>query len=226
MISTTMLPAAATDYKVGVKVGDTADYTYLDTVSNPTAIGTLHIKITYINGTDVTILVQELYLNNSIGWTDYLTGTVLSDLSEPQQYLVPANLSQGDNIYGETGLLDKTITMIVGGQARTVNHFKFTGLWRPPIDISISEEAYYDKITGLLVESILTWTNLRDGTTHSDIQTLTSTTAFNSSDTAFTPNPAETTVAPLIIAAAIAFIAVTVAVAAITQRRKLKTTTH
>lgn len=235
MISTIMLPVSATDYtKVGVKVGDTADYTYSNSFSNPTATGRFRIQILKIAGTEVAINVRELYLNNSEGPALPLAGNVAADDSETFPYLVVANLSQGDNLVREDNAvfqwwrIDKTTTMIAAGQNRIVNHAKFTGPENTPINVVYySNEAYYDKITGLLVASIITDTQL-NGAKHTWTQILNSTTAFtglNSTGPTIL-SPEETTVAPLIIAAAIAFIAVTVAAAAITQRRKLKTTTH
>ena len=119
--------------------------------------------------------------------------------------------------------------MIAAGQTRTVNHAKFTGPETAPIDVVYySNEAYYYKITGLLVESIITDTQ-QNGIKHTWNRTLYSTTAFtglNSTGPTILPSE-ETNAATPITAAAIAFIAVTVvAVAIITQHRKQKTTTR
>jgi hypothetical protein len=87
---------------------------------------------------------------------------------------------------------------------------------------SISNEYYYDKITGLLVESICTVSGelspYPNGTKASYIQMLTSTTAFTALD------PEESTTARLINAAGIAVVAGMMVAAAITQRRQQKTT--
>ena len=244
MLSTMTLQVSATDYtKAGVKVGDTADYTYSNSFSTPTATGRFHIQILEIAGFYVRLNSRELYLNNSEGPALLLAGNVSADDSETFPYLVVANLSQGDNLVREDDArfqwwpIDNTTIMIAAGQNRTVNHTKFTGQEHLPTNvIYYSNEAYYDKITGLLIASIITDTN-QDGTKHTWTQILNSTTAFtglNSTGQTILP-PEETTAAPPNpnIAATIAFTAITaplaialVAAAAITQHRKPKTTTH
>jgi hypothetical protein len=256
MISTLMLPVSATDYtKIGVKVGDTADYTY----SSPTGNGTLdvvrfRIEILQIAGTNVTIDIRELYLNNSEGpdnivadnvssianqmlfspyigtWAYYQNNVLVRSGKTYPAYLVVADLSQGDNLFSDSSPSTwspvNTITMIAAGQTRTVNHAKYTGIEHLPMNVVYySNEAYYDKITGLLVASIITDTR-QDGTKDTWTQILNSTTAFTGLNTTGpTTLPEETTVPLLIIPAAIAFIAVTVAAANTTQHRKQKTTT-
>jgi hypothetical protein len=259
-ISTIMLPAAAIDYtKIGVREGDTADYTSSTMTGmgeTSTGIGVIttigfHIEILQISGENVSINVRDIYANNSEGPNATFFGNMSSSNYEIFLYLIPANLSQGD--YAVTApsqyyIADSyhivgTTTMLVAGVYRIVNHVQSSDpIFIPgaPIDLgglmimkeTCSYDAYYDKVTGLLVSADLTVTNyvttgwIKEVGTY--IQTLTSTTAFNSSDTTFTPNPAETTTPLPIIAEAIAFIASTVAIAvaaaAITQRRKLKTT--
>jgi hypothetical protein len=261
-LSTMTLAVSATDYtKVGVKVGDVADYTY----SYPTGNGTLdvirfRIEILQIVGTNVTIDSRELYLNNSEGpasiyaddvssianqmlftpyvgtWT-FSQDNVLESGKTYPAYLVVADLSEGDNLFSDsspsTWTPVITITMTAAGQTRTVNLAKYTGIELLPVDVvSYSNEAYYDKITGLLVASVITDTR-QDGTKDTWSQILNSTTAFTGlylTGSTILPQEETTTPTPT-IAAEIAFIALTIpvavtAAAAITQRRKLKTTTH
>jgi hypothetical protein len=122
--------------------------------------------------------------------------------------------------------------MIAAGQIRIVNHARFTGTEHLPINVVYySNEAYYDKITGLLVASIITDTRL-DGTKDTWTRILNSTTAFtglNSTGPTILPTilpTEETTVALLVTTAAIAMVALTMIAAAITQHKQRKTTTH
>jgi hypothetical protein len=244
-----MLTVSATDYtRVGVKVGDTADYTY----SNPIATGTLatggfHIEILQVNGTNVTFDLRCVYLNNSQGpdikqtsnITDYSLQQelVTPHLSIRDNILIAANLSTGNNInysaeYYPAGMaIDWTITMYVAGHYRAVNHAQHSGeiptrlllVWGETW--SYSYEAYYDKITGLLVEADISVTGplppYGNGTKESLIETLTSTTAFtNSTDITLEVNP--TITLPMIVnTAIIAVVAVTMVAAAITSARIL-----
>jgi hypothetical protein len=109
--------------------------------------------------------------------------------------------------------------MIVAGQYRLVNHVTYTGpgplIFVPPgVNITYSYEAYYDKITGLIVKGIITFMGA------SYIETLTSTTAFN---TLPPLNPEEQAIALPFITAAIAIVPLTLVAVAITQHRKQKT---
>jgi hypothetical protein len=232
MISTIMLPVSATDLtRIGVKVGDTADYTF----SNPTANGTLatgrfRIHILGINGTIVTIDLRSVYLNNSEGRDNIITGDVSSGDNPIFPYLIPADLGQGDYIDNLVMWVDRTTTMIVAGQNRIVNHFDgITSLPMIPAGVNWtwSNDVYYDKLTGLLVK--WNWTlagyfsPYPNGTKVSYIKMLTSTTAFDASASS-TLSPEDKAIALPVITAAIAFIAVIIAAAVITQQRKLRTT--
>jgi hypothetical protein len=247
-----MSAVSATDYtQVGVKVGETADYTYSTTTANGTGTGRFHIEILQINGTDVTISEQELRPNNSEGpavtYTDnvssianqqffspYVSTYTYSQNNSPVKtgetypaYLVVANLNQGDNLFsdispGFTWSPIKTITMLVAGQTRTVNQATYTGFHSARFlevgeNYSYSNEAYFDKITGLLVESNITtaWGFYPNMTKISLIAMLTSTSAFTSP-----------IAVPLITTAVTAIVAVTIIAATITSHKKLKTTTN
>jgi hypothetical protein len=216
--------ASATDNtKVGVKVGDTADYTY--SISTPS--GTLdteryRIEILQIASTDVTIDLRSVYLNNSEGPDNIITGNVSSGDNPIFPYLIPANLGQGDYVDNLVMWVDNTTTMIVAGQYRTVNHFDMI-ISLPAIPAGVnwtwSNDVYYDKITGLLVK--WNWTlagyfsPYPNGTRISYIRTLTSTTAFTSPITV-----------PLITTAGTAVVAITIVAAIATSHRKLKTTAN
>jgi hypothetical protein len=243
MISTITLTIAATDYtQVGVKVGDSADYTYPTTTANGTVTERFRIEILQVAGTNVTIGQRDLYLNNSEGPAFNFTYDISIGTNEFQQYLVASNLGPGDNLNQVDNpsfawwRIDMTTVMNVLGQFRTVNHAQYTGPIFGPNMIpgekrTYSNELYYDKTTGLLVEMNITVTDslppYANETKTSYIQTLTSTTAF----TFNTIRPEEGTIPLnttnlLITTAAIAIVAVTMVAAAITQHRKQKTTTN
>lgn len=230
-ISTIMPLASATSYaQVGVHVGDTADYNYTSPTANGTVTATFHIQILQISGTSVTISEQEVYLGNTLG-PDTSTGDISATYNTVQQYLVPANLNPGDNIFAGEWLIDNTTTMTVAGQNRTVNHFEYIGIMyfpmiRPGENFSYSDEAYYDKITGLLVQGNITVTGglspCPNGTKGSYIKTLTSTTAFTSADSA----EPTTGVVLQVTTGVIALIAVTIIAATISSHKRLKTTAN
>jgi hypothetical protein len=255
VLPTTMSTVSATDYtKVGVRVGDTADYTY----SSPAANGTLdvrrfRIEILQIAGTNVTIDIRELYLNNSEGPDNTVADNVSSSVNQMlfspyirtfayyhnnllvksgktyPAYLVVAGLSQGDNLFPDfspsTWSPIDTITMYVAGQNRIVNQVTYIGIILAPAPINMnfySNKLYYDKDTGLLVESNIT-VGFYSGEKDRYIATLNSTTAFAT----FPPlSPGEKAIAPLVFTAGIAVVAVVMVAVAIAQRRQRKTTTN
>jgi hypothetical protein len=95
--------ASATDYtKVGVRVGDTAVYT----CTTPTGTTRFRIEILQIAGTNVTISERELYPNNTEGPAHSSTGDISTVNNPIQEYLVPAGLSQGDNIIADWWHID------------------------------------------------------------------------------------------------------------------------
>jgi hypothetical protein len=243
ILITTISTASATNYaQVGVRVGDTADYTS----SYPTANGTLtterfHIEILQIAGTNVTIEFRWVLLNNSEGPAIILNGDLagyypIPEYGVPDIILVAANLGVGDNLYQVPNTLlawwriDKTTTMFVAGWYRRVNHAEYTGPLSLPVlrgNFTYSNEAYYDETTGLLVETNITVTGALspypNGTKASYITTLTTTTAFS----ALPPlNPESKAIALPVTTAAIAVVALTMIAAATTQHRKRKTTTN
>jgi hypothetical protein len=254
ILPATMSTVSATDYaKVGVRVGDTADYTY----SSPAANGTLDVKrfcieILQIAGTNVTIDMRELYLNNSVrlhnifnddvsfggyqqlfnpyvaNFTFYQNNSLVRGERYPA-YLVAAGLSEGDNLFPDfspsTWSPINTITMLVAGRIRTVNHAKYIGIILAPAPMNMnfySNEVYYDKDTGLLVESNIT-TGFYSGEKDSYIAILNYTTAFPT----FPPlSPEEKAIAPLVFTVGIAAVAVIMVAVAIAQRRQRKTATN
>ena len=251
ILSTTISTVSATDYtKVGVRVGDIAGYassTLTGFGETSTGIGTItvvgyYIEILQIAGTNVTINVRDIFPDNSKGPNIIVFGNVSSSDSQILLYLIPANLSQGDNIGTDSYHIDRTTTMIVGGTNRTVNHLQgypeYISVPGAPfnpggpdiVNSTLSYDAYYDKITGLLVKADITNTVYYGGNyweVYTYIQTLTSTTVFPMQNTTFaSQNPEANTIAPILITAAGIAIAVTMVAVAIAQHRRQKTTTN
>jgi hypothetical protein len=230
MISTMMLPAAATNYvAVGVRAGDTADYVF----STPTSSGKLTIQVLQIDGTNVTVNMQETYTNGTAEPYDIITGNLAPAPGTPNllfPYLVPANLSQGDIVFpiniqtNEQYAINETITMNVNGLNRTVNYLNYT-LTEPELGF-YSLQAYWDKATGLAIQTNETITGkivaLPEIPAGSYVYNLTSTTAFTTTQ----PTANATALLILTIGAGIlvAAAALTITAAAITQHGKPKTT--
>jgi hypothetical protein len=136
--------ASAVDYtKVGVKVGDTADYSA--GIGNTTS--RLRMHVTQIVGTNVTLLFRNLDTDGSETDGYNLTGNI-GGLNLIYVFLVVPNLNQGDPIFSGAPpgfAIDQQTTMTVAGSNRIVNHYG--------ISISdVSVDIYWDKITGLAVK--------------------------------------------------------------------------
>jgi chitodextrinase len=152
---------AAEDYtKIGVKVGDTAEYSFTMTgVPTPT---TLSYLISNVTGTNVTI--------SSAGST-IVSGNVSAGGNGIWLYLIAANLTAGDPLYvGAPYSINETITMTAAGESRAINHFNLT---TTVSGYTVIEEIYWDKLTGLMtgINDYISgsgWTN----------QTLTTTSLF------------------------------------------------
>lgn len=173
MLSITTLPTSATDYtKVGVKVGDTADYSY----STPTEAGRLRIHIQKIAGTTVTVGFSTLNPDGSEKPLGNVTGDLSGTFNPLFGSLIASDLSQNDSIFpGSIYTIDKTTTMIVTGVNRTVNHVSYSQTSGPSGNHQYLD-AYWDKATGLSVKLNSTITG--EFANASLISNLTSTTAF------------------------------------------------
>jgi hypothetical protein len=213
MLSTTALPTSAADYtKVGVKVGDTADYVY----SNPEGNGIIQIYVQQITGTNVTLNINTI---NVHGFTpSIVTGDLSGTINIIFLYLVASNLSQGDSAMQGSNqyTIDKTSTMIVTGVNRTVNHISYT--FSDPSG-SYNLDAYWDKTTGLRIKSNITisgwFANATRRQAGSYITNLASTTAFNTWTTI------DPTTLPIIVGGVTAIlVAVAIAVFALEKQKK------
>jgi hypothetical protein len=185
VLSLIMLPtmtslASATDYtKVGVKVGDTANYSY----SNPQGNGTLQINVQQITGTNVTINIKKINSNGSSTPDNIVTGNLSAPTNKILLYLVASNLTQGDSVTPGHQLLtiDKTTTMKIQGINRTVIHVSYALVISDMDFGGYYFDAYWDKSTGLGIKSVITVSGFFATVgmpAGSYITNLTSTTAF------------------------------------------------
>jgi hypothetical protein len=158
VVSTAFNPAAAApNYQlVGVKVGNTADYSTSIGNSTYTSPDTrLHISVFSINGALVTFNSTYYFSNGTAdpepdkSFQVNVTKPIFLDWIS----LVAANLSAHDPIYqGSTITINETTSMIVVGANRTVNHLSLAGM----------ENFYWDLATGIMVKMnfwLLLWLN-------------------------------------------------------------------
>jgi hypothetical protein len=162
--SATATLSQSADYnKVGVKVGDTAEYSV--SVSSTDEVSMV-INITNVSAPTVEINVTFYFsthpTQNETFIYDVSTGTGFIPI------LTAPGLSVGDPIYlGSSGMINDTIAMTVAGTSRSVNHFNYSA---PSFSYG---EYYWDKNTGLLVKSSFGNPNFSENIS------LTSTTSFN-----------------------------------------------
>lgn len=214
-------PASATDYtKVGVKVGDIADYSC--TIGQLTE--RIRIRILQITGTNVTIEVCLISnIDGSEEPIDIITGNLSANTGTLINYLVAANLGKGDTaIPGRPEYtIDNTTTVIITGLNRTVNHSCHYAAVLP-YGREWVFEYYWDKATGLAAKiNRTTWSTgpirANDSWSRSLFSnytaTLISTTAFTTQNTGQDP------VTLLVSASAVTIVLATIAIAAITQKK-------
>jgi hypothetical protein len=147
--------ALAADYeKVGVKVGNIADY---ETSLTSSDYNRTHILIYGIVGTVIYLNLTYYHPNGVVGSESQLVGDVFAGGGYLFAYLLAANLTAGDPIYSNAPeKINETITMIVAGTSRTVNHLSV---------ITSNEyfDAYWDKATGLMTKLnfwLIGWINM------------------------------------------------------------------
>jgi hypothetical protein len=147
--------ALAADYeKVGVKVGNTADY---ETSLTSSDYNRTHILVYGIVGTIIYLNFTYYHPNGVVGSESQLVGDVFAGGGYLFAYFLAANLTAGDPIYSNAPeKINETITMTVAGTPRTVNH-------RSVITNNEYFDAYWDKPTGLMTKLnfwLLGWINM------------------------------------------------------------------
>ena len=146
-------PSWAADYnKVGVKVGDTADYAIQE--DNP-EVTRLHLYVDGISETTITLELTYYFENGTQESTEQLTGDIGIGSGVLYLFLITPNLVEGDAIYsGAPATIDKTFMMSTAGVSRLVNHYS---VGDPTLD------CYWDQSTGLIVKRtfwLFGWMNL------------------------------------------------------------------
>jgi hypothetical protein len=132
----------AADYtKVGLNVGNTADY---QTSVTGRAYNRTHLLVYGIVGTVIYGNFTDYNPDNTVNQTYQIIGDILLGSNNIFFFFTAANLTAGDPIYsGASWTINETITMTVAGTSRTVNHIRTAdGLF----------EAYWDKATGLMTK--------------------------------------------------------------------------
>jgi len=168
LLSASLTSSLAADYtKVGVKMGDTADYLFAS--SDRKMDGAVaHVSIQKVEGTKVTINGTIRYPNGTMQ-AQSISGDVYSGQNSSYYFLICANLTQGDQVYsGSQMKITETISMSIVGALRDVNHFSSE-------NILASFNIYWDKLSGLMVRLD------GSGFGYSITATLTNTTAWSPS---------------------------------------------
>jgi hypothetical protein len=132
----------AADYtKVGVKLGNVADY---ETGVSYAAYNRTQMLVYGIVGAVITLNFTVYNRDGTINQTFQIVGDPSIGGYPIFLYLIAANLTAGDPIYPWAAwTINETVTMTVAGTSRTVNH-----LYLP----DGSFEAYWDKETGLMTK--------------------------------------------------------------------------
>jgi len=132
----------APDYtKVGVKLGDTADYRTSFTV---TTWNRTHILVYGIVGTVITLNYTFYDPSGTVGSSGQMVGDIYNGAGSIVDYLIAADLTALNPIYvGAAEAINDTSQMTVAGALRTINHIDYYGGFF---------EAYWDQATGLMTE--------------------------------------------------------------------------
>lgn len=140
--------ASAADYtKVGVKVGDIADY---KTSTDWGTYNRTHLLVYGVVGTVVYLNFTDYNTDGTVNNTRQIMGDILIGTWPIYLYLTAANLTAGDPIWsGSWAKINETITMTVAGASRTVNHLRTRASSQMPDG---TFEVYWDKETGLMTK--------------------------------------------------------------------------
>jgi hypothetical protein len=167
-----MNSTTATDYtKVGVKVGDTADY---KTASSVSSDNKTRIYVIYISGTIVTADYMSFFPNGTLHSSTSWTGNISSYEYPIYLVLLAAGLKTGDHLGTDPSspTIDVNTTLNTAGTSRLANHAHATSYLG--VLLLSYLDAYWDQQTGLLIQgnffALGLWLNF----------TLISTTVFSS----------------------------------------------
>jgi len=139
LVSSTFIVASrAADYtKIGVKVGDSANYSV---ESHAHSCDRLQINVTEVTGTVVNLTYTYSWSNGTIVNSGHDRGDVSTGYHD---FLYCGGLKKGDLTYiGSTWYFNDTVTMEFAGANRTVN----------VLYASVTE--YFDQATGMVVKLV------------------------------------------------------------------------
>lgn len=194
--------SGAADYtRVGVVVGDTADYAI--TASDPSDVfnaSRAHLNVVNINGTIVTLNITWFkpdgsVANHALGPSDITTSNPLSGA-----FIIAAGLSKGDPLCpGSFFRINDTVSIIVANISRFASHLSYTvkAMTNPLVNY------YWDNETGLALRVAVDWSG---GYTHYE---MTSTSTFSRN------NPSDQGTTLLLLAAGIIGVAAVVIAAVV-----------
>jgi hypothetical protein len=151
LFAATVQTSQAVDYtKVGVKVGDTADYS-VTSQGGGTGFqnGTMHLEVKSVSGTIVSV---DLSGTGIVSGTT-VTGNISTGSGSIFPYLIASGLTAGDPLYSGSSIsITTTATKSLGGQSRTLNELTY-GFSFP---VTGSYDLDWDRATGLMVEFNMT----------------------------------------------------------------------
>jgi len=158
---TTVTPILATDYTVGVKVGDWIKYgeinvswtgtgTEPSSVTEAKKIDWMKIEVKSVSGTNVTVETTGQYKDGTAAPSSSRTIDVAK--GSGMDILIPANLEEGDSIpqpSDQAIKINGTVTRTYCGASRSVNFVNITVSHGGTTGTTIM---YWDKATGVMVE--------------------------------------------------------------------------
>jgi hypothetical protein len=152
--------AVSSTFKYGVTVSWSSNdpsATPLSSLEDANATQWIQLAVTDVSGTNVTEQLTTNYKNGTDitndGWVDVDTGGGNLTI-----YFISADLSPGDSIYTtvspyNTWTINETVSRTYASGARDTNHVNVTTASTSSLgNISIANNLYWDKSTGVLVE--------------------------------------------------------------------------
>ncbi|WXG44292.1 MAG: hypothetical protein WED04_09710 [Promethearchaeati archaeon SRVP18_Atabeyarchaeia-1] len=135
--SSIIATSQAADYaKIGVRVGDRADYS----IANPNH-DRLRLEVTEVTGVFVNITITDYWSNGTV--VDFTTARGNVSNGGLAEVLLCGGLQAGDLLYPGAGMyFNYTVSMEIAGAMRTVNE----------IIISGDQHVYYDQETGIFAK--------------------------------------------------------------------------
>jgi hypothetical protein len=147
LISSTLASSSfAADYtRVGLNLGDTADYSVSRTNVPSTLVNLMRVQVVNTTGVLFELNITLYFQNGTVYQTWLQHGNVSG--GELQAYMIVADLSAGEPIALIAGAptINETVTMTVMGGPRTVNHLR-------QISGNVTSEHYWDQKSGLIVQ--------------------------------------------------------------------------